>query len=82
VFLQTHYAERAEETVEGMPGRTYREFGRDDPLSGLSSESFWLTIPALTERLEAGGYAVELLEDDPTPRNGPIVTLAARTRNT
>jgi SAM-dependent methyltransferase len=80
VFLQTHYAERAEETVDGLPGRTYREFGRADPLSGLSSQSFWLTIPALTERLEAGGYEVEVLEDDPTPRNGPIVTLAARTR--
>jgi SAM-dependent methyltransferase len=78
VFLQTHYAERAEETVDGMPGRTYGEFGRNDPLSGLSDESFWLTIPALTERLEAGGYAVELLEDDPTPRNGPLVTLAGR----
>jgi SAM-dependent methyltransferase len=79
-FLQTHYAERAEQTAEGMPGRTYREHGRADPLSGLSSESFWLTIPALTERLEQSGYAVEVLEADTSHKNGPIVTLAARLR--
>jgi SAM-dependent methyltransferase len=78
VFLQTHYAETGEVTVDGMAGRPYREFGRSDPLSGLSPESFWLTIPALTERLERNGYAVELLEDDHSPRNGPLVTLAAR----
>jgi SAM-dependent methyltransferase len=78
LFLQTHYAEREESSVDGMPGRTYREFGRDDPLSGLSSESFWLTIPALTERLEQSGYAVEILEADTGHKNGPIVTLAAR----
>jgi SAM-dependent methyltransferase len=78
LFLQTHYAEHAEATVDGMPGRTYREHGRADPLSGLSPESFWLTIPALTERLERSGYAVEVLEADVSHRNGPIVTLAAR----
>jgi SAM-dependent methyltransferase len=78
VFLQTHYAERAETTVDGMPGRTYREHGRRDPLSGLSPESFWLTIPALTERLEQSGYTVEVLEADVSHRNGPIVTLTAR----
>jgi SAM-dependent methyltransferase len=78
VFLQTHYAEKEELTVEGMGGRSYREFGRTDPLSGLSAESFWLTLPALIERLEQNGYAVEVLEDDPGARHGPIVTLAAR----
>jgi SAM-dependent methyltransferase len=78
VFLQTHYAEHAEVTVEGMPGRHYREFGRSDPLSGLSPTSFWLTIPALTARLEQSGYSVEVLADDPGARHGAIVTLAAR----
>ena len=78
LFLQTHYAEREESSVDGMPGRTYREFGRDDPLSGLSPTSFWLTIPALTQRLEESGYAVEILEADTGHKNGPIVTLAAR----
>jgi SAM-dependent methyltransferase len=77
VFLQTHYAEDAETTVDGFPGRTYREHGRKDPLSGLSPASFWLTIPALVQRLEAGGYAVDVLERDSSHRNGPIVTLAA-----
>jgi SAM-dependent methyltransferase len=78
VFLQTHYAEHEEITVDGMPGRMYREHGRTDPLSGLSPESFWLTIPALTERLERSGYVVDVLEADVSHRNGPIVTLAAR----
>ena len=78
IFLQTHYAEREETSLDGMPGRTYREFGRNDPLSGLSPQSFWLTIPALTERLEQSGYAVEILEADTKHKNGAIVTLAAR----
>jgi SAM-dependent methyltransferase len=78
VLLQTHYAASAEATVDGLPGRRYREHGRRDPLSGLSPSSFWLTLPALTGRLEQGGYAVELLEDDPSHRHGPIVTVAAR----
>lgn len=77
VFLQTHYAEDAELTVEGMGGRLYREFGTKDPLSGLSPESFWLTIPALTKRLETNAYAVEVLDRDPGHRSGPLVTLAA-----
>ena len=77
VFLQTHYAETAEETRDGMPGRTYSEYGNSDPLSGLSQTSFWLTLPALTERLERNGYAVRELEKNVTHPNGPIVTLVA-----
>jgi hypothetical protein len=78
VFLQTHYSTTEDVTADGMSGRLYREFGRKDPLSGLSPQSFWLTIPSLTERLEKNGYAVELLEDEPSHPNGPIVTFAAR----
>src|SRR5207248_10079272 len=77
VFLQTHYAETAEETLDGVPGRTYSEFGTSDPLSGLSHTSFWLTLPALVERLEQSGYAVRELDRSLAHPHGPIVTLAA-----
>lgn len=77
VFLQTHFAAAAEETFEGVPGRTYAEYGNSDPLSGLSQTSFWLTLPALTGRLEQNGYAVRELGRSHDHPNGPIVTLVA-----
>ena len=78
VFLQTHYAANAEESREGLPGRSYPEYGKRDPLSGLSPSSFWLTLPALTGRLEQNGYAVRELERNDDHPHGPIVTLVAR----
>ena len=80
VFLQTHFADAAEDTVEGLPGRTYGEYGRRDPLSGLSQTSFWLTLPALTGRLEQNGYRVREVERNMAHPHGPIVTLAAERR--
>ncbi len=77
VFLQTHYAESGDETLDGLPGRTYAEYGSRDPLSGLSQTSFWLTLPALVGRVEQGGYAVRVLDRSTTHPNGPIVTLVA-----
>lgn len=77
VFLQTHFADAAEETLDGLAGRSYAEYGSRDPLSGLSQTSFWLTLPALTGRLEQNGYAVRELERDVNHPNGPIVTLVA-----
>jgi len=77
VFLQTHYAGAAAETLDGMPGSRYAEYGSGDPLSGLSHSSFWLTLPALIGRLEQCGYAVRELERSTTHPNGPIVTLVA-----
>lgn len=77
LFLQTHYAAAATATRDGAAGRRYREFGLGDPLSGLSADSFWLTLPELTSALEANGYAVRVLRDEPGHPHGPIVTLAA-----
>jgi SAM-dependent methyltransferase len=77
VFLQTHFADAAKEERDGLPGRSYAEFGSRDPLSGLSQTSFWLTLPALTGRLEQNGYRVDELDRDLTHPHGPIVTLAA-----
>lgn len=80
VFLQTHFADAAEETLDGLPGRTYAEYGSRDPLSGLSRTSFWLTLPALTGRLEQNGYRVRELDRNAQHPHGPIVTLAAERR--
>lgn len=81
VFVSTHYAAEATREVDGVPGRWSREFGLRDPLSGLSRRSFWMTLPALIERLEESGYAVEVIRRNTEHPNGPIVTLAARLRD-
>jgi SAM-dependent methyltransferase len=78
VFLQTHFADVAEEARDGLPGRAYGEYGKRDPLSGLSQTSFWLTLPALTGRLEQNGYRVRELDRNMAHPHGPIVTLAAQ----
>jgi SAM-dependent methyltransferase len=80
VFLQTHFADAAEEERDGLPGRSYAEYGVRDPLSGLSQTSYWLTLPALTGRLEQNGYRVRELDRDMGHPSGPIVTLVAERR--
>jgi SAM-dependent methyltransferase len=77
LFLSTHYAEREEVVVNGLPGRWYPELGRDDPLSGLSQRSFWPTKYALLDLLRASGYKhVEITRDWMHP-NGPLLNLTA-----
>jgi SAM-dependent methyltransferase len=79
LFLSTHYAESEEETANGLPGRWYRELGRQDPLSGLSEQSFWPTKSALLDLLRSSGYKhIEITRDWMHP-NGPLLDLAART---
>jgi len=77
LFLSTHYAEREEEMVDGFGGSWYRELGRDDPLSGLSQRSFWLTKPALLELLRSTGYAEVDVTHDWMHPNGPLIGLVA-----
>jgi 2-polyprenyl-3-methyl-5-hydroxy-6-metoxy-1,4-benzoquinol methylase len=78
VFLWTHYADDAEAEVDGIEGHWYTEHGREDPLSGLSSESFWMTLPSLFERLDRNGFeTIEVIDDDRDHSHGPAVTLAA-----
>jgi SAM-dependent methyltransferase len=77
LFLRTHYAEQAVVEIEGLRGRWYREIGREDPLSGLSPQSFWLTLPSLLRVLEQGGFGrIELL-GFPDNQYGPVVVLTA-----
>ena len=79
LFIWTVYANENEATIEidGLQGREYIEGGLDEPLSGLSPTSIWLTLPSLVELLKRNGYHnVQVLEKSLNP-NGPAVTLAA-----
>ena len=79
LFVWTVYANENEVTIEidGLRGREYVEGGLDEPLSGLSPKSIWLTLPSLLEALKSGGYHnIDVLETSQNP-NGPAVSLAA-----
>jgi hypothetical protein len=79
VFVWTVYANENEVTIEidGLRGREYVEGGVDEPLSGLSPKSIWLTLPSLLELLKRCGYGnIEVLEKQQNP-NGPAVSLVA-----
>ena len=82
LLLATHYAatDRADTTVDGVRGHWYAEQGYADSLSGLSPRSFWMTIPAIVDRLRSAGYSrVDLVRDEPDINpNGPHVVIAAR----
>jgi hypothetical protein len=45
VFICTHYAgeNKVNAEIDGCQGCWYNEFGYNDPLSGLSKRSFWMT---------------------------------------
>lgn len=80
VFIWTHYAsdtDTADVEENGLSGCWYNEFGRADPLSGLSARSFWPTLPSLLGRLERNGFIVTVIDKEPAHEHGPAVTLAA-----
>ena len=65
LFVWTVYAEENEATIEidGLLGREYVEGGLNEPLSGLSPKSIWLTLPSLLEALKRSGYRqIEIIE--------------------
>lgn len=79
LYIWTMYAHDDEATLEidGLRGREQIEGGLDEPLSGMSPKSIWLTIPSLVEMLRRSGYGkVEVLSKGQNP-NGPDVSLAA-----
>lgn len=79
LFVWTVYADEHEATIEvdGLRGREYAEGGLNEPLSGLSPKSIWLTLPSLLELLKRSGYRnIDILEKAQNP-NGPAVSLAA-----
>ena len=51
---------------------------RDEPLSGVSPKSFWLTLDSLKKVLTNAGFdSIRVLRDDPKHCHGPAVTIAA-----
>jgi SAM-dependent methyltransferase len=79
LFVWTVYANENEATIEigGLRGREHVEGGLNEPLSGLSPKSIWLTLPSLLELLKRSGYReIDILEKAQNP-NGPAVSLAA-----
>lgn len=82
LFIWTQYAaeEEAMDVGRGLRGKIHGEGGPDEPLSGMSATSIWLTLASLRELLRASGYKkIDILHDDPTHANGPAVTIGART---
>ncbi|MEP6698551.1 MAG: class I SAM-dependent methyltransferase [Verrucomicrobiota bacterium] len=80
LFLWTHYAAEAEAEPMGdnLRGKIQGEGGADEPLSGLSSISRWLTLGSLINVLTIHGYeSIHIIEHDLKNGNGPAVTLSA-----
>ncbi len=79
-FFWTHYCkeEQANTTVEGYKGRMQAEGGLDEPLSGLSPQSFWPTLGSLVKMLNDAGFPVlHILQNEENHPDGPAVIIAA-----
>ena len=74
LFVWTVYANENEATTEidGLHAREHMEGGLNEPLSGLSPKSIWLTLPSLLELLKRSGYRnIEILRK-PRTRTVPL----------
>ena len=58
LFISTHYARTARESVEGFEGEYHQNGSFSDPLSGLSDRSFWLTFESLAKALQKNGFQI------------------------
>lgn len=82
LFIWTQYAaeEEAIDVGHGLRGKIHGEGGADEPLSGMSPTSIWLTLASLREVLRASSYTrIEIIHDDTAHANGPAVTIGATT---
>ena len=81
MYLWTHVAPDQLSGAErgGYGGMAYEEMGVEDPLSGMSSTSFWPTVDELVRMLEDHGFAdCRILDEDFTHRHGPSILLVCR----
>jgi SAM-dependent methyltransferase len=84
MFIWTHYAldDRATERVvvggTELRGARQREFGPQDPLSGLQPTSFWPTRDSLTTMLRLTGWSEVASDVQPAHPDGPGITLVVR----
>jgi len=82
LFIWTHYAADTEAEVisNGLRGKIFVESGLEEPLSGMSPTSMWLTLGSLITSLTRSGYrSVQIIHNDLTHANGPAVTIGATT---
>jgi Methyltransferase domain len=80
LFIWTVYAaeNEARELPNGMRGKIQIEGGPDEPLSGMSPSSTWLTLDSLVATLTKNGYtSVNVIDNDLSHPNGPAVTIGA-----
>ena len=78
IYVRTQCANEAVSGHEagGYAGRSYDEWGRSEPLSGLSPTSFWPTRDELVRMLADAGFAhVHAFGEERVPRRGPAVML-------
>jgi hypothetical protein len=80
LFIWTHYAPDADAEVisNGLRGKILGEGGSEEPLSGMSPTSMWLTLGSLITSLTKSGYrSIHVIHNDLTHSNGPAVTIGA-----
>jgi hypothetical protein len=75
LFLDTHYTNSPDERIDGYSGKWTAE-GRD-PLSGLSSRSFWLSFKDIIRVLMQNGFIIRFVRDYETFANGHRVFIFA-----
>ena len=83
LYLNTHYCPRNQVamTLQGYEGKKWLEAGHADPLSGMSSWSFWPTLESLTRMLLDAGFTPDILETDTLgPGQSPHGTTILATR--
>ncbi|QDU64649.1 tRNA (mo5U34)-methyltransferase [Planctomycetes bacterium Pan216] len=82
MFLWTHVIPtwKAWTWRQGYRGKHYREYGLEDPLSGMQARSFWPTRDALLRMLaETGFRRLEIVDEEPDhPNGGPALTIVCR----
>lgn len=81
LLLATHYSpdDKANHSDQGHQGALYHEFGMKDPLSGLSSDSFWPTRQCLLKMVRDAGFAnLEVFSDQTNHKHGPLITIIAK----
>lgn len=84
LLLDTHIASDADAvesyTVDGRTYRyrRYREFGRDDPFSGMHGHSKWLLLEDIRDLLQRAGFPHITVHETRQERHGPRVLLTAQ----
>lgn len=70
IYLNTHYClqNQANMTAQGYEGMKWLEGGYTDPLSGMSSWSFWPTLKSLANMLLDTGFVPQIHETDTVGR--------------